>query len=350
MKALVLRGPNDFAVEDVPDPTPGPNEVLCRVERVGICGTDVHMVQGYYEYWPAYYPFIPGHEWSGEIVELGEGAEDFGWSVGDRVAGSSHAGCMHCSKCIGGNYNLCLNYGHRHIHSHYGHTEQGAYADYVVHNIRSVFKLPEGMSYDLGAVTDPASIALHCANRAGIFSGANVAVIGPGPVGILAAEAARALGASRVVVAARGARKQVVEKFGYELFDTSELEGIDERFRQMFPEGVDRVLDAAGTTITVPMAIKMLARGGRCATVGIPNKDAPIPMAPLVLDELELVGSRAVSGEMQATLDFIQDGRIRAGDIITHRFPLSEFARALEVTDQRIDGAMKVMIDMSLND
>ena len=256
---------------------------------------------------------------------------------------------MHCSTCIGGNYNLCLNYGHRGVHSHYGHTEQGAYAEYVVHNIRSVFKLPEGMSYDLGAVTDPASIALHCANRAGIFSGANVAVIGPGPVGILAAEAARALGASRVVVAARGERKKIVEKFGYEVFDTEELEGIDERFREMFPNGVDRVLDAAGTTTTVPMAIKMLARGGRCSTVGIPNTEACIPMAPLVLDELELVGSRAVSGEMQATLDFIQDGRIRAADIITHRFPLEEFARALEVTDKRIDGAMKVLIDMSID-
>lgn len=347
MKALVLKGPNDFAVEEVPKPVAGPQEVLCRVERVGICGTDVHMVQGHYDFWPAYYPFIPGHEWSGEVVELGEGAKDFGWDIGDRVAGSSHAGCMNCTSCLGGRYNLCLNYGKRHVHSHYGHTEQGAYADFVVHNIRSVFKLPEGMSYDLGAVTDPASIALHCANRGGIKSGDTVAVIGAGPVGILAAEAAKALGASRVIVAARGARKAVVESFGYEVFDTNEPGGVD-AFRKMVPGGANVVLDAAGTTVTVPMAIKMLARGGRCSTVGIPTDDVHIPMAPLVLDELELVGSRAVAGEMQATLDFIQDGRIRGGDIITHRFPLEEFARALEVTDQRIDGAMKVLIDMSM--
>ena len=96
------------------------------------------------------------------------------------------------------------------------------------------------------------------------------------------------------------------------------------------------------------MALDMLARGGRCATVGIPTEDVSLGLAGLVLDALELVGSRAVAGEMQATLDFISDGRIRAGEIITHRFPLSEFARALEVTDQRIDGAMKVFIDLSL--
>lgn len=346
MKALVLRAPNQFAVEDVEDPVPGPLEVLCRVERVGICGTDVHMVQGHYEFWPAYYPFIPGHEWSGQIVELGDGAADYGWQVGDRVAGSSHAGCMHCKTCIGGRYNLCLNYGQSPMHSHYGHTAQGAYADLVVHSIRSVFKLPEGMSYDLGAVTDPASIALHCANRAGIRSGQTVAVIGAGPVGILAAEAARALGAGRVIVAARGTRLNVVREFGFEAFDTNE--GGAAAFRDRVPDGADIVLDAAGTPVTVPMSIEMLARGGRCSTVGIPTEEVSIPMGPIVLDELELVGSRAVSGEMQATLDFLHDGRIRAGEIITHRFPLSEFARALEVTDQRIDGAMKVFIDFSL--
>lgn len=322
-------------------------EVLCRVERVGICGTDVHMVQGHYDMWPAYYPFIPGHEWSGEVVELGDGAKDFGWQLGDRVAGSSHAGCMHCKMCIEGRYNLCLNYGNNHVHSHYGHTEQGAYADLVVHNIRSVFKLPDGMTYDLAAVTDPASIALHCANRAGIQSGQIVAVIGAGPVGILAAEAAKALGASRVIVAARGPRLKMVERFGYETFDTNDPRGLD-LFRQMVPLGADIVLDAAGTAHTVPMSLKMLARGGRCSTVGIPTEDVGIPMGAVVLDELELVGSRAVAGEMQATLDLINDGRIRAGEIITHRFPLEEFARALEVTDQRIDGAMKVFIDFSL--
>lgn len=347
MKALVLRAPNEFGVEDVPDPEVGPMEVLCRVERVGICGTDVHMVQGHYANWPAYYPFIPGHEWSGQVVEVGLGADTFGWAIGDRVAGSSHAGCMHCRNCIEGRYNLCLNYGEPHVHSHYGHTAQGAYADYVVHNIRSVFKLPDDMSYDLGAVTDPASIALHCAHRGGVETGNTVAVVGAGPVGILAGDAARALGASRVIMAARGPRLEVAKKFGFEVFDTNSPDGI-ESFRTMAPEGADVVLDAAGTPATITMSMSMLGRGGRCSAVGIPIEDVTMSLGPLVLDELELVGSRAVSGEMPATLDFIADGRIRAGEIITHRYPLEDFARALEVTDKRIDGAMKVLIDMSL--
>ena len=346
MKALVLRAPNEFGIETVPDPKPGPFEVLCKVERVGICGTDVHMVQGHYDNWPAYYPFIPGHEWSGEIIELGEGAEDFGWAIGDQVAGSSHAGCKYCKMCIEGRYQLCLNYGKSHIHSHYGHTAQGAYAEYVVHDIRSVFKLRDGMSLDEGAVTDPASIALHCAHRGCVHTGQTVVVVGAGPVGILAADAARALGASRVIVAARGARLSVVEKFGFEVYDTNKG-GVDV-FKQMAPLGADVVLDAAGTPHTIPLGLDMLAKGGRLSAVGIPIENVSLNLGPLVLNELELVGSRAVAGEMDATLDFIHDGRIRATDIITHRFPLEEFGKALEVTDKRIDGAMKVFIDMSL--
>ncbi len=348
MKALVLTAPNEFSVTDVADPAPGPFEVLCRVERVGICGTDVHMVRGDYPMWPAYYPFIPGHEWSGQVVGLGPGAEDFGWAAGDRVVGSSHAPCSYCANCVRGRYNLCLQYGHPTLHSHYGHTKPGTYADLVVHSIRSVFKLPDALDYDQGAVADPASIALHCANRGGVHDGQTVAVVGAGPVGILAADAARALGASRVLIAARGARLKVAEAFGYETVDTGVGDPVA-TLREAAPGGADVVLDAAGTPQTVPMALGMLARGGRCSTVGIPTQQVSMDLSALVLDELELVGSRAVTGEVATVLDYIADGRMRSRELVTHRFPLTEFATALEVTDRRTDGALKVFIDMSLS-
>lgn len=347
MKALVLTAANEYSVTEVPDPVPGPFEVLCRVERVGICGTDVHMVHGDYPMWPAYHPFIPGHEWSGQVVGLGPGAEDFSWSVGDRVVGSSHAPCSYCDNCIRGRYNLCLQYGHPQLHSHYGHTKPGAFAELVVHSIRSVFRLPDQLDYDQGAIADPASIALHCANRGGVHDGQTVAVIGAGPVGLLAADAAHALGATRVVVAARGARLTVVEKFGFEAVDTR-VEDPVAAFRERVPGGADIVLDAAGTPQSIPMALAMLARGGRCSTVGIPTSDVTADLSALVLDELELVGSRAVSGEMATVLEFLADGRMRSRELVTHRYPLSDFGTALDVTDRRTDGALKVLIDMSL--
>jgi L-iditol 2-dehydrogenase len=108
MRALVVQEPDVFSVQDVPRPEPGRHEVLCRVRAVAICGTDPHIIQGHYPgFWPKSFPFIPGHEWCGEVVALGPGAADFEWAVGTRVAGTSHAGCGFCRKCVEGRYNLC---------------------------------------------------------------------------------------------------------------------------------------------------------------------------------------------------------------------------------------------------
>ena len=349
MKALVLTAPNEFSVTDVDDPKPGLHEVLCRVERVGICGTDLHMIQGDYPgLWPAYLPFIPGHEWSGEVVALGDGAEDFGFSIGDRVAGTSHAPCSFCDNCIAGRYNLCTSYGDPRLHSHYGHTAQGCYAEYVVHSIRSVFHLPDNLDYDQAAIVDPASIALHTANRGGVHAGQNVVVIGAGPVGILAADCARALGASTVLFAARGARLGVVEKLGFETVDTEKPDAVA-AVREATSGGAEVVLDAAGTPTSIRLALGMLARGGRVATVGIPTEAFQIDLSGLVLDELELAGVRASTGEMSPVLDLMADGRVRAKELISQRFPLEDFGTAMDVAVRRVDGAIKVMIDMSMD-
>jgi 2-desacetyl-2-hydroxyethyl bacteriochlorophyllide A dehydrogenase len=348
VQALVLTAPNEFSVTDVEDPHAGPHEVLCRVERVGICGTDIHMIQGHYPgLWPAYYPFTPGHEWSGEVVALGDGAESFGFRVGDRVAGTSHAPCSFCANCVRGRYNLCTSYGDPRLHRHYGHTTQGCYAEYVVHSIRSVFPMPEALDFDQAAIADPASIALHTAKRGGVGDGDAVVVIGAGPIGILAADCARALGASRVVFAARGARLDVVARLGFDTVDTG---GPDPAaaLRALVPGGAQIVLDAAGTPETLRLGLAMLARGGRCATVGIPTRDVQLDLSALVLDELDLVGVRASVGEMSPVLDLMADGRVRGRELITHRFALGDFATAMDVAARRVDGAIKVMIDMSL--
>ena len=140
MQALVVLEPERFEIQDVPVPEPGPMEVLCRVRAVSICGTDSHLIAGDYPgFWPPAFPIIPGHEWAGEIVKLGPGAEKAGWKVGDRVAGTSHDACGVCQQCVKGRYNLCENYGVMDLHRQYGHNYQGADAEYVVHGVKCVF-------------------------------------------------------------------------------------------------------------------------------------------------------------------------------------------------------------------
>ena len=137
MQALVLTAPHAFVVKEVPCPSPGANEVLCRVRAIAICGTDAEIIEGTFKgRWPKAYPFIPGHEWSGEVVEAGEIAREFGFVPGTRVAGTSHSGCGYCRMCRIGRYNLCLNYGREDLgHRQYGHYTQGAYAEFVTQTI-----------------------------------------------------------------------------------------------------------------------------------------------------------------------------------------------------------------------
>ena len=345
MQALVVREPKVLDIADVPVPEPGRNEVLARVRSVSICGTDAHLINGDYPgFWPLGFPFTPGHEWAGEIVALGEGADTFGWKVGDRVAGTSHNACGACQKCVEGQYNLCENYGKLGLHSQYGHNVQGVNATYALHNVKCIFKLPEGMGFDEGALADPASIALHVARRGNIKAGDTVAVTGAGAVGLLAADSALVCGAARVIVVGRGYRLERAATLGFETVDTNAGDPVEEVRDLTGGLGADVVLECAGTPLTVQWSMAMLRRGGRCSMVGIPTEDVAIKCQPLVLDELELVGSRASAGEMRRVLPFMANGRIRAKELITHSFPLSEYDKALATFNDRASGAIKIIV------
>ncbi|HYI66439.1 MAG TPA: alcohol dehydrogenase catalytic domain-containing protein [Candidatus Limnocylindrales bacterium] len=349
MEALVIAGPNQYAVETVDVGSPGPGEVLCKVHAVSICGTDSHLLRGDYPgFWPPSYPFTSGHEWAGEVVEVGGGTEGFGLSVGTRVAGTSHAACGYCARCVEGRYNVCENYGNPRLHRHYGHNWTGALAQYVVHNIKAVFPLPDELDYAEGALLDPASIALHTANRGNVGAGDVVLILGAGPIGLLAADASLVLGASRVVVAAPGpathGRLGKAVELGHETLDTS-VDDVPAAVRQMTGgRGADVVLDCAGVPESLTTAIASLRRGGRCVVVGIPVRPAAVDLQKLVLDEMDLVGVRGSAGEMRSVIPLVRDGRIRVKPLITHHFPLREFAEAVTVFDERRDGAVKVVI------
>ncbi len=346
MEALVVLEPSRLEICEVPVPVPGPNEVLARVRAVSICGTDAHLIRGDYPgFWPPAFPFIPGHEWAGEIAALGPGAERFGWQVGDRVAGTSHDACGVCQMCVEGRYNLCDNYGKEGLHRQYGHNFQGADATYVVQGVKTIFALPDGLSFEDGALVDPASIALHVANRGEITPGDTVAITGAGAIGLLGGDAARIRGAGRVIVVGRGYRLQKAAAMGFETVDTAAGDPVRAVRAMTGDLGVDVVLECAGVPELLGAALEMLRRGGRCAAVGIPTVGVEIAMQRLVLDELELVGCRASAGEMRRVIPHVEQGRMRVREMVTHRFALADYAEALATFNDRASGAIKILVN-----
>jgi L-iditol 2-dehydrogenase len=213
-----------------------------------------------------------------------------------------------------------------------------------VHGVKCIFPLPESVSWEEGAVIDPASIALHCARRGGVQPGDTVTVMGAGPVGLLAADAALALGAGRVIVMGRGPRLQKALDMGFEGVDSTVVDPVEAIRELTGGLGSDVVLEAAGTPTTLRWALAALRKGGRIAAVGIPSEDVGIEMRDLVLYELEIVGSRASQGEMRRVLPLIADGRMRLGEIMTHQFALTDFAAALATFRDRSSGAIKITI------
>lgn len=345
MDALVVEAPNRFDLRKVPVPEPGRHEVLCRVRAVAICGTDTHIIAGEFPgFWPKGFPFTPGHEWSGEVVSVGQGSSDLGWAAGDRVAGTSHAACGLCRNCVEGRYNVCENYGRDGLHAQYGHNAPGAYAGYVVHSIKSVFKIPDGLGFDEAAMLDPAAIALHTNVRGGVRPGDTVAITGAGVMGLLAAECARVLGAGRVIVVGRGPRLRKARELGHEAVDATAVEPVEAIRGLTDGLGADVALECAGVPDTLQWCVRMLRRGGRCAVVGIPMSDVALPIQSIVLDEIEVVGVRASAGEMARVIPLVEAKRIRVADLITHRYSLREFPAAFRTFAERQDGVLKVIV------
>ncbi|MEI7742630.1 MAG: alcohol dehydrogenase catalytic domain-containing protein [Chloroflexota bacterium] len=346
MEALVVTAPSRLEIHEIPVPVPGRNEILARVRAVSICGTDAHLLHGDYPgFWPPAFPFTPGHEWAGEIVALGPGSDLYGWKVGDRVAGTSHDACGVCQKCVEGQYNLCENYGKPGLHKQYGHNHQGADATYVVQGVKTIFPLPDALGFDEGALVDPASIALHVANRGGIKPGDTVAITGAGTIGMLGGDAAFIRGAGRVIVVGRGYRLKKAASLGFETVDSTAGDPVAAVRALTGGLGADVVLECAGVPDMVNAALGMLRRGGRCSAVGIPTEGVTIGMQRLVLDELELVGSRASAGEMRRVMPHVVQGRMRVRELITHRFSLTDYQQAIDTFNDRSSGAIKIIVN-----
>lgn len=345
MKAIVLHAPNNFEYMDVPMPVPEVNEVLCRVESVSICGTDPHIIRGDFPgVWPQSFPLIPGHEWSGTVVSLGDKCEEYGWKLGDRVCGIANLGCGHCKNCLEGRFTLCLNYGNQKIHRMYGHISPGAYAQYIAVNINSLGKIPDSMDFDTATLMDPLSIALHVVMHSRLEPGDDVLVNGTGAQGWMSIICCKALGARNIYCSGSGERLERAAELGGIPIDYKKEDVVSVIMERTKGIGVKRAMECSGTADGVRTCCWSVARGGVISVIGFPQEDVPVPIKHLVMDEIELVGNRANPNTLDKAISIASQHINDISNLITHVLPLSQFAKAYDIFTGRKEHSLKVVV------
>jgi L-iditol 2-dehydrogenase len=335
LRAIVKEGPGaGFAWRQVPEPRAEPASAIVRVRAVGICGSDLPIFDGIR---PVSYPLIPGHEFAGEISELGPGAED--WQVGDRVAAGLVIGCGHCFYCRRGQEVLCDDL------QEIGFHRDGAYAEYVRVPLANLHRLPPGLSFHHGASADPLASSYHGLRRLNLRPEDAVVLFGDGPIGLYAAQAIRARGVERLlVVGHHDSRLAIAAGLGAEVVNSHRRDPVEAVAKFTAGRMADVTVEAIGAASVLPTVLAATARGGTVLLLGIFHGEGNLNPAPIVRHELRLVGSFCYNHEaFAASLELLRQGRVHIEPVVSHVLPLAEMARALELLHRR--EALKVILE-----
>ena len=317
MKAAVVSGPGRCEVGDVPDPRPGAGEVVVEVDRCGVCGTDLHVLDG--EAPQVTYPVIPGHEFTGRVAALGAGVTTP--AVGTFVAVDPMVFCGHCAQCRAGWTNLCL-YG-----GGLGTTADGAFAELVVVKASQCEPVPPGVPVAWAPLTEPLSCALHAIDRVGPVAGERALVFGAGPVGLMLTRLLDLAGAEVDVVERRPDRLGVATVFGAarSVEDASQLDA---------GPGWGVVVDATGNPAAIAAGLSLVKRAGTFAVFGVAAADARVEFSPyeVLYKELTIIGSNSVRHSFGRAMGLMAAGRVPVGALLGPPVPLAEIASAFAQT------------------
>ena len=345
MRALVKEtaGPG-MVVRDVPKPTCGPNDVLIRVHYAGVCGTDLHIWE-----WDAWAsarlkpPLVIGHEFSGEVAELGREAAAAGLlAVGDLVTAEGHIICGHCLQCRIGEGHLCRRT------QIIGVDRDGAFAENIAMPAGNVMKL-EGIPPEIGAVMDPMGNAVHTVLEGGMVAGSRVLVVGCGPIGCFAVGVARAAGAAVVIASDFNAtRRELASRMGAHVSLDPAADDVVARVRQLTDgDGADLVCEMSGHPAGHAQAFAAARLGGRVNLLGTPSRTTEVDFArDVIFKGLTLYGvtGRRMYDTWDVMQRFLRSGQLDPRPVITHRYPLDRMTDAIQVIKEGQAG--KVILEI----
>jgi L-iditol 2-dehydrogenase len=347
MRAAVLHDWNDIRIEQRPVPAPGPGEVLIKIESCSICGGDVKIVTRGMIKQPPMGTFIIGHEYAGTIVELGEAVDEF--AVGDRVTVEVHKGCGRCRNCIDGKYTACLNYGNlAKGHRANGFTTNGGFAEYAVNHVNTISKIPDNISFDEATIITTAGTALFGIEHTGGFvAGDSVAVVGPGAIGLMAVQCAKALGAGKVILTGtRDERLNLGKKLGADVvINLNKEDPIAAVKRETGGYGADLVLLTAGNSASLQQAIRIVRKGGDIVLVAHFEDTVSADLGICVQNSNNLYTVRGEGKRcVHRALELMRMGKIQAKDLLTHSYPLDQIQEAFRVFMAREGGAIRIVL------
>jgi len=352
MKAWVLGGPDELSLVDKKVPEPGPAEVLVRIDAIAVCATDIEvlkhgvpaMIEGAL---PFDKGFTPGHEYMGTVVKLGPTVDEF--AVGDRVAVEIHAGCGRCPRCREGMYTSCLNYGwHSKGHRANGFTTDGGFAEYAINNVNTMVHIPDTISDAEATLIVTAGTAMYGLDvMGGVIAGEPVVVVGPGPIGLMGVGVAKALGAQPVILTGtRDSRLEMGKKLGADhVVNVSREDPVEAVMRITGGKGVNYVLECSGAANALNEAGRMVNRGGRICLAAFPHEPVMVDLAHLVRNNIYVFGIRGEGkSATHRAAALIAQKRFEAKLIHTHTFPLSEVPTAIRYARDRVEDAIKVVV------
>jgi threonine 3-dehydrogenase len=339
MHALVKQSPAPgIDLADIPKPTVGHNDVLIRVKRTAICGTDVHIYN--WDEWARKtipVPMAVGHEYCGVVVEVG--SEVSGFTPGDRVSGEGHITCGYCRNCRAGRRHLCRNT------QGVGVNRPGCFAEYVVIPALNAFKLPDAIDDEIAAILDPLGNAVHTALSFDVV-GEDVLITGAGPIGIMATAIVRFIGARNVVITdVNDFRLDLARKMGATLALNVSRESLDDAMKQLgMQEGFDVGLEMSGNAGALRDMLRTMHHGGSIAMLGIPPTEVAIDWNEVILKGLTIKGiyGRQMFETWYKMAALLQSG-LDVRPVITHRVPYTDYQHAFDI--MRRGEAAKVVME-----
>jgi L-iditol 2-dehydrogenase len=343
IRAFVLHNVNDLRMDWVEMPTLKPDQALVKVKAVGICGSDIHYYRnGRIGPFILRKPMILGHECAGEVVEVGPEVTNL--KVGDRVVIEPGVPCRKCWYCRNGRYNKCAK-----VTFMATPPDDGSLVEYIAHPSDYLFKMPDSMSFQDGALVEPLSVGLHAVRRSGLYPAASVAILGAGPIGLVTLEMVKAVGAGPVIMAdVISSRLSLAKKMGATHVINAREENVVEKIRELTDkEGVHFVFETAGASETVRQTVEVAREGGIAVLIGLtPDLEIPMPMIDFIAKEVNLVCVFRYCNVFEEAVTLMAHNRVNVKPIMTNQFPFDRTVEAFEVAEKEKDKSVKVVVNL----